>query len=106
MRNKMEKVKVFVKNNKAKIATVTVSVIGTGIAFVTCGKKPETSVAKSIDRGLINEAWRADDYLCALTNDITIADLGDFGKELMTRFDGLTSESVVAAVEVGLQIRE
>lgn len=114
MRNKMKKVKAFVKNHKAEIAIATVTVISAGIAIAICKKTPDVDVTKividtttdladnidipELEIGRIDQLWREDGFINSIVNDVTLADLGEFGKELIEKIDGLTENTVVTAM--------
>lgn len=112
-----KKVKEFVNTHKKEIALTAVTVIGGALVYAITKKKltlnPDTVKCvfnrvedlnkPEMNLGTITELWKEGDYVNAIVNDFTVADIGRLGEELC-KIDGVTPETTVTAL-VGLSHR-
>ena len=114
LKEKIEQVKVFVADHKKEIAIGLCVAVGGTVLYKVVKVKPKIenvtgtmfcNVDKyleipKLDVGTITELWEEDGYKNLFLNDITVADMGKIGEELL-KIDGVTNKTCVTAV-VGL----
>ena len=108
---KQKKVKEFVNTHKKEIALTAVTVIGGALVYAITKKKPtpnsdavkcvfnrvEDLTKPEMNLGTITELWKEGDYVNAIVNDFTVADLGRLGEELC-KIDSVMPETTVTAL--------
>ena len=114
MKAKLEQVKTFVDEHKREIAIgagiAGVAVIG-GVIYVITKRKPKIDILEKVfnvkdlekpkmDIGTLTELWYEGGCINAILNDVTVADLGEVGKQFL-KIDGITNDTEVSAV-IGL----
>lgn len=123
----MTKVKEIMKNHKKKIIGGTLAVAG-GVGLAVVCKKANISIPKLPDnsqkvveeikvksnntrssclsylkfnKGTIKEMWDENGYTNMLVEDLTIKELGEFGAEVVEKFDIHDDSSVSLLVGIG-----
>ena len=108
----MKKIKSFVKSHKTEIAIGAGIVVGTVLFVLTkksdlLRKKPmfpamefeDIDIPKDFMVGEISELWKKDEYINAIVNNITTADLGKLGAEFVNK--GIVADGTEVSMVVG-----
>lgn len=113
MKEKMQKVKTFVKEHKEQITIGAGAVVIGGIMFMVTKKKPKLKTMEAVDViqkfntelehpeldfGTITDFWLEGGYKNAIIHDLTIADLGALGEQFVEKVDGITKDTEVSLV--------
>ena len=111
MKEKLEQVKTFVDEHKRELAigagVAGITVIS-GVAYVITKQKPKIDILEKVfnvkdlekpkmDIGTLTDLWEEGECINAILNDVTVADLGEVGKQFL-KIDGITNDTEVSAV--------
>lgn len=117
MKEKMQKVKTFVKEHKTEIASGAVAVVSGMVIYMVTKKEPKLKITEGVnllqnpctelehpelDFGTITDFWLEGGYKNAIIKDLTIGDLGALGEQFVTKVDGITKDTGVSLV-MGLE---
>lgn len=111
MKERMQKVKTFVKEHKEQIAIGAATIVVGGVIFIVTKKKPKFKAEKAVevlpkfntelehpdlDFGTITDFWSEGGFKNAIIDDLTIADLGALGEQFVEKVDGITKDTEVS----------
>lgn len=100
---KENKITAWVKAHKKKIAIATGTAVCGVIAYVIARKAASTDLPiPEMVIGKITELWEEaennEEVVRMIAEGLTVADMGQFGEELVKNIDGITPESNVSVI--------